>query len=252
MELLGRWEEADSMFDAAIRSWSSLYGDGHSRIATIRVNQANLAYRRGDFDAAAAAYREGVVIWRDGGEQMLLGSGLRNLGIIERERGDFVAADSLFSEAVAVRTAIAGERSAIVSEVYSALAGLRNRQGRHAEAETYARDAQEVLAELLAPEHRFVLSSALERGLALVELDRSDEAVELLEWVYGIFDETLNEADMNRGRGALWLGTALARTGERQRARPLIEGALPILESTLGSDAPETVRARQELERLTG
>lgn len=251
-ELMGRWQEADSMFNLAIGTWSALYGDDHAQIATIRVNQANMSYRRGDFETAAAAYRDGIAIWRAGGEQMLLGSGLRNLGIIERERGDYVASDTLLAEAAEVRRAIAGENSALVGEVYSALAGLRNKQGQHAEAATMAERARTMLTEFLGPEHRFVLSSTLEEGLALVELGRAEDALPVLEGLYETFDRTLNEADANRGRAALWLGVAAARTGDASRARTLIGDALPILENALGSSAPESQRARAELEALGG
>lgn len=248
-ELMGLWEEADSMFRAAIETWSDLYGDDHAQIATIRVNQANMNYRRGDFDAAAAAYRDGIVIWRSGGDLMLLGSGLRNLGIIERERGDYVAADTVLREAEEVRLALGGENSALVAEVRYSMAGLRNKQGRYSEALELVRRARPPLVEALGSSHRFVLGSELEEGVALVGAGRPAEALPILESVYETFRETLNEADGNLGRASLWLGLAHSQTGQEDRGRSLIEEALPILETALGASAPETMRARREVAR---
>ncbi len=80
-ERMARWDEADALYQEAIASWSAQYGDEVTYIATIRANQANLRYFRGDFAAAAQAYRDGVRIWRANGEPHLLAAGLRNLGI---------------------------------------------------------------------------------------------------------------------------------------------------------------------------
>jgi tetratricopeptide (TPR) repeat protein len=252
VERQGRWAEADSIYRKAIDSWSTLYGDDHTQIATIRVNQANLRYFEGDFDAAAEAYREGIRIWRAGGERGLLGTAIRNLAVIDRERGDYASADTLLSEALELRRELSGERSSAVAEVYSSLAGLRNRQGRYAEAEDHARAALALYEELLEPGHRLTLNAGLELAEALVQQGRYDQAVPLLRTTRQEFAQSLNEADARRGRVDLWLGSSLARLGDVEEARALLTAAVPVLEAGLGADAPESRRARRELASLPG
>lgn len=248
----GRWQAADSVYGAAIEAWSTLYGSDHSQIAAIRVNRANLHYYQGDFDAAAEAYRQGVRIWRSTGEQNLLGAALRNLAIIDRERGDNASADTLLAEALVIRRELLGDESTGVAEVLSAVAGLRVRQGRFAEAESEARAAIEIYERSLEPGHRLLLHVGVELGQALAEQGRYAEAEPLLAGIHDIFLETLNEADAQLGRAALWLGVSRARLGDVEGGRQLIADALPVLEAGLGVDAPDSRRARSELSRLGG
>jgi tetratricopeptide (TPR) repeat protein len=249
LERQNRWSEADSVYREAIGNWSALYGEDHTQIATIRANQANLRYFAGDFGAAAAAYREGIRIWRANDERRLLGAGLRNLGIIERERGDYPAADTLLAEALRLRRDLNGDVHTSVAEVRSAIAGLRNQQGRHAEAEDQARTAVQQYRQLLGPGHRLLFNASLELGVAVAAQGRFAEARPILEPVFEEFRRTRNDADQQRGRAGLWLGLSLAALGDRDGARSLIEGALPGLAS-LGPEAPDRRRAEHALARL--
>lgn len=251
-ERLGNWTAADSAYQEAIAGWSALYGSDNTQVAAIRANQANLRYFAGDFDAAAEAYREGVRIWRANDERRLLSAGLRNLGVIERERADLVSADTLFAEALRIRREVHGDDHVDVAEVHSSIAGLRNRQGRHAEAEESAREALRQYLLLLEPDHRLTLNARMQLGEALAAQRRFTEARPILELVFERFAGTLNPADAQRGRAGLWLGVVLAGAGERDRALILLRDAVPILEAALGEDAPETRRALQEISRLRG
>ena len=251
VERQGRWVEADSLYREAIARWRGQYGDNHSQIATIHANRANLSYFAGDFEAAAQAYRDGISIWRANREQRLLAAGLRNLGVIEREQGLLASADTLLEEALDIRVELLGPRHPEVAEVHSAIAGLRNREGRHPDAESAARTAIEQYEALLEPDHRLTLNARLQWAVALASQDRFDEAHPVLERLNDQFRERLNPADAQRGRAALWLAICLDRLGEPpERTAALLAEAVPILEAALGSDSPETQRARREQDRL--
>ncbi|MGE0555003.1 MAG: tetratricopeptide repeat protein [Gemmatimonadales bacterium] len=249
LERQGRWTAADSVYREAIATWSGLYGDAASQVATIRANQANLRYFAGDFAAAAAAYRDGIRIWRANDERLLLGAGLRNLGIIERDRGELRAADTLLSAALELRRELHGDLHTSVAETHTAIAGLRNRQSRHDDAERHARNAAEQYRQLLDPGHRLAHYANLELGIAVASQGRFAEARSLLQPVFDDFRQTRNEKDLGLGRAGLWLGIALAGAGDRARARELIQGALPAL-AALSPDAPDRRRAERELARL--
>ncbi len=251
VERQGRWQEADSLYTRAIGLWSDLYGDDHTQIATIRANQANLHYFAGDFDAAAGAYRDGIRIWRANDERPLLGTGLRNLGVIERERGDLVASDTLLALALELRRELNGDVHTSVAEVHSAIAGLRNREGRYDEAEAHARIAVEQYQRLLEPNHRLTLNASIQLGAALAAQGDFERARPILEPVHERLSGTLNPADAQLGRTGLWLAVTLAGLGESSRARALLDEAVPVLTQGLGADAPETRRALQERARLS-
>ena len=250
-ERSGRWEDADSLYREAVDRWTEQYGAESSQIATIRANQANLRYFQGDFVAAAEAYRDGVRIWRANDERHLLAAGLRNLGVIQREAGDLTSADTLLFEALSIRRELNGDLHETVAETQSAIAGLRNQQGRYAEGEEFARLAVDRFQSLYDENHRLTVNASMQLGHALAEQGRYTEASTVLEHVLERFLETRNEADAAVGRARLWLGVALAAEGETERARRLIEDAVPVLENGLGADAPETRRAKGELRRHT-
>jgi serine/threonine-protein kinase len=251
-ELQGQWTKADSLYDQALGIWSNLYGDEHPHLAAIRANQANLHYRRGDFDRAADAYRDVVRVYRAVGDPQLLAVSIHNLGVIQRERGDYPAADSLLAEALDIRRGYVEEPHSEIAQSLATRAGLYNLQGRHADAEDLARDAIEQYEAVLPPEHSAILWPRLEWGIALAGQGRDAEAQPLLEASHEAFTETLNPQDAAVGRSALWLGIVLARQGDRVRARELIEAARENLEASLRPGAPELVRAERELAALGG
>ncbi|MEZ4458028.1 MAG: tetratricopeptide repeat-containing protein kinase family protein, partial [Gemmatimonadales bacterium] len=249
LERQNRMAGADSLYREAIDRWSELYGAETSAIATIRANQANLRYFAGDYDAAAAAYRDGIRIWRANDEKVLLGAGLRNLGIIERERGDLRSADTLLAASLDLRRSINGEAHASVAETRTAIAGLRNQQGRHPDAERHARMARDQLRELVGPDHRLTRYASLELGVAIAAQGRYEEADSVLAPLHAEFSRSAGVSDLGRGRAALWLGIAAAGLGRPDRARELIREALPAL-ANLPKTAPERLRAEREANRL--
>lgn len=246
----GRWTEADSLYRTAIDSWSAVYGADDTHIATIRANQANLRYFAGKFDEAADAYRDGIRIWRASHERRLLAAGLRNLGIIQRERGDYASADTLLGEALELRLEMLGESHPDVAEVHSAMAGLRNEEGRHADAESRARAALAAYEASPEPTPPRAEDARFNLGVAIAAQGRHAEARPVLEAVYETYLETRNEADPGRARAALWLGIVLGELGHPDRARELVRGALPALESSLRPDAPDRMRAERALAHL--
>ena len=251
-ELRGEWAAADSLYDEALRLWIDLYGDEHPHLAAIRANQANLHYRQGDFDAAAEAYRDIVRIYRAVGDPQLLSVSIHNLGVIQRERGDYRAADSLTAEALDIRRGYLEEPHSEIAQSLATRAGLYNLLGRHAEAERLARRAIEQFEAVLAPDHSLTWWPRLELGIALAAQGRNREALPLLEAVHASFAETLNPRDAWLGRSALWLGIVLRREGDRDRARELVEAALDVLEASARPDAPDRRLAERELAALGG
>lgn len=250
IELRGRWEEADSLYEEALGLWSDLYGNTHPHRAAIRANQANLRYRQGDFTAAADAYRDIVRVYRSVGDPAVLSVSISNLGVIERERGAYGAADSLLSEALDLRRSYLEEPHSDIAQSLGARSRLYNLLERHEDAERSARSALDQYEAVLPEGHSALLWPQLELGIALLEQGRADEARLILEAVHGDFMGTLNPSDAGVGRASLWFGVAMSRLGDPGRARGLIEAALPSLEAALRPDAPERLRAVSELARL--
>ncbi len=250
VELRGEWDRADSLYAEAIAHWSDLYGDVHPYLAAIQANQANLRYRRGELAQAAEAYGEIVRIYRAAGEIGALAVSVHNLGVINREMGNYERADSLIRDGLALRRSYLEEPHSTIALSLNSLAGLNNLQGRWSEAEDLARQALGQYEEVLPEGHSSTHGARLELGVALAGQGRWAEARPLLEVVHEAYGEMLNPADALRGRTGLWLGVVNLGEGEASVGRDLIEAALPVLEGALPDDAPEVVRARRELARM--
>lgn len=248
----GRWAEADSAYGRAIALWQARTGPNDSQLATMQANRANLHFFAGDFAAAAEAYSEAVRIFAANDQAVLLGAGLRNLGIIQMEAGDLRAADTLLASALTLRRQLNGDVHTAVAETHGAIAGLRNLEGRHRDAEAEARLALERYAQLIPEDDRLVFNTRLQLGIALAGQRRYAEAREHLETVYARFAETENERSAALGRAELWLAVTVQGLGDRERAAALAGEALPRLRAGLRPGAPELALADQLLGATPG
>lgn len=246
----GRFDEADSLYSVAIDRWSERYGESHTHLAAIRANQATLRYQQGNFAAAAEAFREGVRIWRVTGERVVLGVGLRNLAVIETQLGEYASADTLLAEALELRRDLYGDAHVLVAETYSAIASLRNGQGRYVEAEEQARVGIGQYVELGEAEHRNVSNTRMVLGRALAGQGRWEEARTELEPVFAEFEGTINPLDPRLGSSGLWLAVSLRNLGEAGEAAAILERILPHMREGLDVDHPERIRAEAEYARL--
>lgn len=247
----GRFDEADSLYSVAIDRWSERYGESHTHLAQIRANQATLRYQQGNFAAAAEAFREGVRIWRVTGERVVLGVGLRNLAVIETQLGEYASADTLLTEALELRRELHGDVHVLVAETYSAIASLRNGQGRYREAEEQARIAIGQYGDLGEAEHRNVSNTRMVLGRALAGQGRWEEARAELEPVFTEFEATINPLDPRLGSSGLWLAVSLRNLGDPPAAASILERILPHMREGLDPDHPERVRAETEYAQLT-
>jgi len=117
-----------------------LYGSENVRVAETGGNLARCLADSGLWEAADAAYRDAITIYRRLGDRTFYAAwAFAGHGNVCRELGRFDEADSLYAGALALMdTSEAGLRPYVI-ECLAEQGYLRARQGRHAEAEEIAR-----------------------------------------------------------------------------------------------------------------
>ena len=100
LEKAGRYAPADRAFEAALSGAREL-GDA-ALVAAARCDQATVAWRRGDLDAARAKLDEACASYRALGRDAALAGTLGNLGNVVRDAGDLEAAHAHYDDALAL------------------------------------------------------------------------------------------------------------------------------------------------------
>jgi len=148
---------------------AELLANGMREIITLK--RAQLLDAQNDVEGAADAYREAITLFDNfiGGGFPPVGAYLA-LARIERERGDYAAAEAPLQTALAHY-----QRKQDASGVAGVLAqqsALRREQGRLDEARKFAEDALKIVSTLNSPQER----AGMLRTLARVETEQGDAA----------------------------------------------------------------------------
>ncbi len=114
----------------------------HARTEAFR-SQGDLADRRGDLDAAAEAYEHARDLASEAGATASLAGILRHLASVMERQGDTARAEKLLRDAIRMLRQM--DRRGTLVEALRALAELLLREGKVDEAERFALEAREVL-----------------------------------------------------------------------------------------------------------
>jgi type IV pilus assembly protein PilB len=102
--LLGDLEAGDRLFEESLTLSSQI--EDRSGMGSALMGQGDLAYVRGDADAAAVKLRECLTIFRSYGNQRDIARALRRLAASEAKKGDVAKAARLFGAAEALRNSL--------------------------------------------------------------------------------------------------------------------------------------------------
>lgn len=233
--------------------WQDRFGRANPSLGEILANLAALRYREGDLRAAVSVQEEGLgvlrQIWGDQDDN-IVAAGLNNLGVMQRELGNYSEAGRRLNEALEMRRRLHGDGHATVGMSLANLARLRMLEGRLAESEALALDGLAICERQLPSGHPALLAAQMAAGAVLAERERPADAVELLGAVADAYEKMLPPGDARLGETHLWLGVAKSRLAQPDAAEHLGRAA-ENLEAVLGGDAALTRRARQELAQLS-
>lgn len=164
----GRFDEARTLFERALKQAEATYGPEHSTVAESLLNLGAVASYSGGVLASAPIIERALQVARrhpEDGER--LGNALNQMGVLRSEQGRFAEALALGQEALAVLGAD-GRRNITVAAVMHGVGVQMLHASRYAEAEEHLRGALAIVEEVASDDSaaQLVIMSALGDVLA--------------------------------------------------------------------------------------
>jgi tetratricopeptide (TPR) repeat protein len=163
---------------------------------------------------------------------------LGNLGVVAVDQGEYERAIALHREALELRRANEGERSAGVGLSLQNLGAAQYKMGDYTACLQTQQQAHAILAEALGPRHPKTATPLLNLGAAAFSLGRLDEAQEHYLAALSIMEEALGSTHARVADVLHNLSLVERRQGRYDVALEHAQRALTVFELALGEDHP--------------
>ncbi|MEM7158084.1 MAG: serine/threonine-protein kinase [Myxococcota bacterium] len=222
---------------------------GNGLVSVVGDRQARFDEGRAWYDMANA------VLDRMGGDPVLRSSLLNDMGSVWYRHQDVEEAIDAYTQAIAMRRAVAGDSVATLAGQRVNLGNALLSQGRPDEALASYQHSQAELVELLGEEHPRTALASLSVAIAKHELGLYGEALADLERVLPIFERTYGPDHHFVGATLSNLGNSARAVGRVEEAEASLHRAIEIFERALGPTHPDlaiTLNQLGEFERDQG
>ena len=215
----------DARTDALIESL-----DGRARLqGNLLAAIGRLFHVLGLDGAARPRLEQALALRRSFGDDPDLADSLDRLGELLREAGEFEQAESLLTEALAMRHRLGGEDDLDTAESLDNLGHvIAASRGAPAEVEALYRQALDVRLRLAGADDLRVAESRNNLGIALQDLGRLAEAEDELNQARTIYRRQLGDDDPDIAMIEANLGNLLVQLGRPAEAEPYLRSALTI------------------------
>jgi tetratricopeptide (TPR) repeat protein len=174
-DLKGRYADADRDLRDALQRQHKLYGAASGETARTQKVLAKVIAEEGDLNAAVSMMRGVVAMQRElrGSEPHPdLSEAINDLAVLLEQRGDYDEAAKLFSETIAMKRRLLGDKHPEIAMGLANLAQTLQDKGDLVQAEATFRQALAMQRELLGEVHPDVALTL--NNLAFVQYDRGD------------------------------------------------------------------------------
>ena len=229
---LGRLDEADSLVREALALDRRMFGDKHSFVAASLENVGLIKRLKGEFADAEKALRQALTIHREltGERDLKVAFDLGAIGQVRLSSGDGAGAILILRQSYALYRDLLGDEHLSTVVTSGGLAYALAEHGSAEEAELLARAALQRL-DAQKPEHRTAyINVRLALGKAILALNRTGEALPMLEQVAEDARRQFGEDHWRVGDARLSYGKALAASGRVADAAPVLRSARIVLE----------------------
>lgn len=227
-------------------------GRTHPLVAQTLNNLAAVHFRDRDIDGAEPLLREAIELYRSipGPVMQEYARSLRSLAEIHRLRGEHDEARALLEESLTSLTTLHDGPHPNIAPVLMSLAEIEESQGNQAEAIQRWREAVQMYEQSLPAEHPAHVAALTGHGLALIDADRAEAALPLLERAVAIEQAARSPGDPAIARAHVHLATCLIALDRIEPAEELLRSAHEALVERQGEASDEAAVARRRLIRL--
>ncbi|MEM9454368.1 MAG: serine/threonine-protein kinase [Myxococcota bacterium] len=247
-------QEAQQEARQALRRAQDALGPAHTDVALVRTHLGLILKLQGRYEEAEAEYRAALTIWQDalGPERTKTALARHSLATILNAMGRPKQAEAQIRAAISTLTKTLGDEHPNVAKAAHNLGRILEAQGRLEEAEAQFRRSLSRGEPVLGPEHPDVVTTRTCLASILLDLDRPDEALPLIEQTWARLPSA-EIPPLARGQVTFVLARALwAIEGplrDRTRAQRLADEALrwyAKVEEVHDEDEAEVRRWRDE------
>jgi tetratricopeptide (TPR) repeat protein len=157
---IGRYHDAETYYQRALRLWEERCGAEHVDVANSLNNLAGLYFAQGLYGRAEPMYTRALLI-----REKLLGEmhlevavSVTNLGLLNVSLRRYSKAEQFYQRALLIREAVLGEQHVDIAVSLGHLAGLYKTQGSYAKAVQCYLRALAIFEQALGPDHASVAS----------------------------------------------------------------------------------------------
>ena len=243
----GKLDESEQYFRRSLELKRVIFGNLHPNV-TIQLNNFGqfLANARGRLDEAEVMTREALDLDRKlfGEKHTFVGESLRNLGVIQRARGDFLAADSAFRRALAIDRELLGERHDKMANLYGQLSTVRYQLGDAAGGVRLMRESLSRYREILGDDHRNTVITMGNVARQLSEAGGAVEAESLARVALTRLDSTDTGARQTYIITLRTLGASILLQQRVDESLPFLQRALDMSRRDFGETNTRTAHAQ--------
>ena len=242
----GNWAAAEPLLkeNLEVRGWPV---KKDASVAGALNNWARVLQEKGDYAGADESFQKAIAMMREaaGPQSWNLAKMLANLGLLRADQGKFSEAEQLERDALSMREKLGGKESPDLASSQFNLAVIYSLEHKPDSAEPLLRRAIEIRKKELSAGHPAIVSAETRLGEALLDQNKGVEAEALLrQAIAEIHAEPFPVTAWQIAEPEIALGVALAASGRRNEAEPMLRNA----ESRL-KDYPEAALHRQILQR---
>lgn len=258
LESLGDVQKAAGDYPGAERSLSALleicqksYGARHVRVARAMGQLGFTRHNLGQPETVEKLLTESRQMFEDLGMHFSheLASVCSNLAAYYQSRGQFLKAEQLHLEAVAVEKNMPVFDEAIYSAAINNLAVFYSVNQRADEALPYLDISLRIKEKQLGKRHPFYLITLENKGLALLDAGRYGEAEIILKEALDAAQAVFTPGDIKRATYLRGVGALYEKTGKYEEAIRLNEESLALVRQQYGIQHPAYI---SDLLRLAG
>ena len=164
---------------------------------------------------------------------------LNDLGVLQREQGNFEAAEPLLAESLGMRRALLGSGTNEVAITLVELSRVLQDRGRDVDAESYAREALAIRRTVFGDEHRETATSKNELARLLLRRGNLDEAEPLFRENADTTRRVLGPEHPNSATAHGNVALILMARGDGAGAEKIFREALDVQRRVVGMTHPD-------------
>ncbi len=249
LQMLGRIDETQQLYEQALAMNRQLYGEKHPNIALALNNLADLYLDRDELDKAEEMYQQALVMQRElfGQEHPEVALVMNNLAYVYYYRGDMPEALDAMRTTVRLKKAVLGEEHPDVALSLSNLGRWEMEAGEYAAAEGALQEALAQQLVLLDPNHEETAITQMALARLYATQGRYTQALAAAEAAATALERSMGKTHWYTALASNIHGSILGKLGRNTEAETLL---LSSYQQLADDDGAVGVYVGRSLERV--